>query len=134
MNDEVVSAEFSGAREPVYTEMPASDEAVSGELPETHESSSGEMSLAYIRRMVGLLERIVACMERAPWMVESAELPASREPVFPEMPVHHEAVHSELPAEDESVYPTWILTDSMVAHLERAIEAEQRVRGGAYGG
>src|SRR5262245_47883163 len=53
--------------------------------------------------------------------------------------VTQEAVGAREPATQEvseatEALPTWVLTDRQVAHLEAAIEAEQRVRGGAYGG
>ena len=94
------------------------------ELPDMEERQWLRRMYVQQCEIAALVSRLVACLERAPWMVAQGELPASEEPV---------ATPSELP-ESEAPLPTWILTDERVAHLERAIEEESRVRGQAYGG
>lgn len=132
MNDETECLEFPVPKEAVSPETSVPHESPA--LDACYPGSPGEMSLALLRLIAVYVERIMSCLERAPWMAASSEVPATKEPVVREIPASSEAAQHEPPATEESAYPTWILTDSMVAHLEKAIEAEQRVRGSAYGG
>ena len=108
-------------------ESPVMEESVSVERPEAYERQWQERMYARQCEIAVLIARLVACVERA---LERTEMTVS-----PELSDAREGV-AERPevSEDEERLATWILTDGQVSAVERAIEAEQRVRGRAYGG